>query len=461
MKRSIISAVVALTLLGGQALATYHSGSGPGFQTGSCALDDLAPGGPRPGSGAVLSVDDDYAADDPGLGQFTTIGAAVSAASPGDTILVEPGEYKEQVEVPATKPALRIRGTHRRDVQLNGENARQFGIRVRADRVVLENMTAHNYTHTAFFWNSVTGYMGRHLTAYSSQGYGLYALDARCGEMHDSFASGHADSGFYVGECFPCDAVIHDIQSTDNALGYSGTNAGGNLALRRSEWWDNGLGIVPNTLNGEAGAPQRGLTMQDNDVFDNNNKLAPGEGIQADFWGGGIVVAGGQGNQIIGNRVLDHGVGGIVLSPIADPPNPDNSVVPVYVPSGNMVTNNTVTHDPVEWPDAMDLAQAAASGPNNCWARNTFGTSAPPMIQTAWHCGLPTTPPGGDARVEAALVAGVAGLNGRDPQPWQTWPAPDCASFPGSCVNQPDDDGNGSYADDGAIDRWLPAMGVE
>src|ERR671923_1470144 len=55
----------------------------------------------RPGT---LVVDND-GADCP-QAQFTTINAAVAAASPGDKILVCPGVYLETVEV--TKPDLRI-----------------------------------------------------------------------------------------------------------------------------------------------------------------------------------------------------------------------------------------------------------------------------------------------------------------------------------------------------------------
>jgi parallel beta-helix repeat protein len=41
---------------------------------------------------------------------FTTIQAAVDAASPGDTILVEPGTYKEQVTIGPTKNGLKLEG---------------------------------------------------------------------------------------------------------------------------------------------------------------------------------------------------------------------------------------------------------------------------------------------------------------------------------------------------------------
>ncbi|HVD88057.1 MAG TPA: hypothetical protein VNB91_04045, partial [Jatrophihabitantaceae bacterium] len=78
--------------------------------------------------------------------------------------------------------------------------------------------------------------------------YGIYAFDSADGLFEHSYASGSPDSGFYIGQCRPCDAVIDQVVAERNALGYSGTNAGGNLQIVRSVWRDNWAGIVPNTL---------------------------------------------------------------------------------------------------------------------------------------------------------------------------------------------------------------------
>jgi hypothetical protein len=453
MVRRILGLAALLAAIAGQALAIPT----PGFRTGPCTLGGAIVPGSNP---TVLVVDDDASGVPP---DYKTIQSAVTAAAEGDTILVMPGTYEETVHV--TTPGLRIRGADRDGVLLDGESAREYGMLIEADRVVVENMTGHNYTGTVFFWRHVTGYWGRYLTAYDTGDYGLYARDARCGQFDNSYASGNADSGFYIGECYPCDAVITDIESTENALGYSGTNAGGNLLLRDSWWHDNGLAIVPNTLNGENRPPQRGSTIENNLVEDNNNALAPGTGIAGAYFGGGIVVGGGSGNQIIGNTVTGHEIAGIVLAPLPDTPG-DYGVNPLYLSSGNVIWGNTVSGPA----GSYDLAQGALSGPNNCWDENTFTTSAPPAIQVIWDCDLPTTPPGGDPQVEVQLALGIpflAGgppINGRDPQPWQTWPDPGCDEatppHPAACVDEPDDNGDSNYANDGAVDGWLPALGI-
>ena len=68
--------------------------------------------------------------------------------------------------------------------------------------------------------------------------YGIYAFDSADGLFEHSYASGSPDSGFYIGQCRPCDAVIDQVVAERNALGYSGTNAGGSLQIVRSVWRD-------------------------------------------------------------------------------------------------------------------------------------------------------------------------------------------------------------------------------
>jgi hypothetical protein len=72
---------------------------------------------------------------------------------------------------------------------------------------------------------------------------------------------------------------------------------------------------------------------------------------------------------------------------------------------------------------------------------------------------LPVTPPGGDPRVAVWFASGAAGLTGRVPSTgaWATWPKPVETA---ASVDQPDDDGDGDYANDGAVDEWLPALGL-
>lgn len=422
--KKLIAVVAIVAMAGLLPVAARAEHNVPGFETTSCAYPADRP---LPGSGTVRLVPS----------QYPTIQAAVDAAVEGDTVRIAPGTYAEQVLV--RTPGLRIQGTDRNAVVLDGQTTLEVGFEVESDRVIVENLTIHSFKEHGLRFFEQTGYWARYVTAYNNGLYGIFAFGSRCGQIDHSFASGNADSGFYVGECYPCDAVIHDVEAFQNALGYSGTNAGGNLILRDSKWIENAMGIVPNSLDGEERPPQRGTTIKNNLVENNNTHDAPGVGIAGQYFGAGIVIAGGTANSVYGNTVRDHALAGIALTPL-----PDRNV---WIATGNTIWGNAVSHDANRFPDSYDLAQGASSGTNNCWADNVFATSGPDHIEDIWSCALPTTPPGGDPRVEQSLVIGAAGFNGRQISPWQTWPAP------GPQTTQP-----GGL--DGPLASWLPALGL-
>src|SRR3546814_7423798 len=95
--------------------------------------------------------------------------------------------------VDVTVENLTIRGLDRNEVVLDGGFELENGIRVLADGVAVENMTAKNYTVNGFFWTGVTGYRGSYLTAYRNGAYGVYAFDAVKGQLEHIYASGNPD----------------------------------------------------------------------------------------------------------------------------------------------------------------------------------------------------------------------------------------------------------------------------
>lgn len=429
-----IAAIAALAMM---PLPASAASDGTGFTTTPCALPA---GAPLPGSSSTLISVPEPVPTVIRMFIRTTPGALAAnqvevIANPGDTVELAVGTFPP---IDVQVPYLRLRGISRHGSVINGKNVREIGVNVVGiDGVLVENLTVRNFTrHGIFFYHS-KGYWARYINAHNFGLYGVYAFDSRCGQIDNSYATGGADSGFYVGECFPCDATITDIIATGNALGYSGTNAGGNLILKNSQWVGNGMGIVPNTLDGEDRPPQRGVIIKNNLVADNNAKDAPSDGLAGTFYGVGIALAGGVMNTVYGNEVTGHELGGIVLAPLPG----DNA----WIPSGNTIWGNTVSHDPVLQPDSFDLGQGALSGTGNCWTDNSFGNSQPPMIEDLFSCGQPTTPPGGSPLVELGLVEGLAGLNGRTKGDWKTWPIPAEAAL------QPEAPG-------GAPSRWLPEV---
>jgi Right handed beta helix region len=339
-------------------------------------------------------------------GDHATIQEAVDAAAAGDLILVSPGVYNEAVNV--TTPELSIRGLDRNEVILDGEFELDNGIRVLgAAGVTVENMTARNYTFNGFFWTGVDGYRGSYLTAYRNGDYGVYAFDSVNGLFEHSYAAGSPDAGFYIGQCYPCNAVIDDVHAEHNGLGYSGTNSGGNLLIVNSRFNNNRAGLVPNSGSYELCYPQRETTIVGNIFYSNNQPDTPAIDDAILAMGNGIVVSGGVRNTISRNRIWDHDVTGIGLTPypeeqaLDDQPIADEWDTPCAETKDDPVSSappasllwdsyeNVVTDNVIEDSRLADLAIGSIVDPStlgNCFAGNTFTTSAPTDIELLAPC---------------------------------------------------------------------------
>jgi hypothetical protein len=370
--------------------------------TAACGGDDDsnddAASAPDSQEHATLQVPEDY----------PTIQAAVDAAAPGDLVLIAPGTYEESVSVETDN--LTIRGLDRNEVILDGGFTMDNGFRVTgADGVAIENMTARNYTKNGFFWTEVEGYRGSYLTAYRNGDYGIYAYSATKGQLENSYASGSPDAGFYIGQCYPCDAVIDGVISEHNGLGYSGTNSGGNLTIVNSTFRYNRAGIVPNSGSYELCYPGRETTIVGNLVYSNNQPDTPAIDVALLAMGNGILPAGGTGNVIERNLVYDHDRTGIGLVPFPEedandvPPPPEDDTRPcsetvndtpadpadipdlvIWEPRGNKVTGNVVEDSRL-----ADLALGSGGDPSqlgNCFSENNFATTAPLELEALAPC---------------------------------------------------------------------------
>lgn len=285
--------------------------------TSACSSNDETGSGDNGNKPSTISVPQDH----------KTIQAAVDAAKPGDLILIDKGIYKEAVDV--TTDNLTIRGVDRNEVILDGEFELENGIRVLdAKGVVLENMTARNYTFNGFFWTGVDGYRGSYLTAYRNGDYGIYAFDSYNGQLDNSLGSGSPDAGFYIGQCFPCNAVIDNVVSEYNGLGYSGTNSGGDLYIINSTFRNNRAGVVPNSGSYELCYPSRKSTIVGNLVYSNNGYENPGISVSLLAQGNGILLAGAVQSDVLRNRVWDHERTGIGLVPF--PEEDANDLAPAH-----------------------------------------------------------------------------------------------------------------------------------
>jgi hypothetical protein len=398
-----VALLVCATLAGG---CGDDGGAGTGTRAATTAT--------APGTGAVVRVP----ADQP------TIQRAVDVARPGELVLIAPGVYHEAVVVPARRRAIVIRGESRDGVVLDGRDRLGNGITVNADGVAVENLTVRRYLVNGVLWSppapgstgaeesatagsydadavtsgQLQGWRGSYLTVADNGLYGVYAFGAEHGRFDHVYASGHPDSGVYVGRCDPCHALVRDSVAERNHVGYEATNASGDVLVTRNRWSGNRVGVQLNSLRKEAAFPQHDSALVDNVVAGNQARDAP-RGSQG--FGAGIVVNGGVRNVVRANRVRGHvGVGVIVL-------DSDDATAAGNVVRGNRLRGNR-----------LDLALAAGDGRShgNCFAANRGDGGAPPSSvpnglerATAGACGrsvalspaalaLPAAPPQVDYR---------------------------------------------------------------
>jgi hypothetical protein len=360
---------------------------------------------------------------------FATIQEAVDAAEPGDLILIGPGTYTEAVVVETEN--LVIRGLDRNTVVLDGQDQLPNGFQVFANGVAIENLTVHNFTGNGIFFTgdydsgfTLAGYRASYITAYNNGVYGIYAFNAREGRIDNSYGSGHPDSAFYIGQCKPCDAVVTDVVAEYNALGYSGTNSSGNLFIINSEWRNNRVGLVPNTLDSEQLAPQGDTVFAGNYIHSNGFQATP---LKNETWdlafGVGLVVAGGNDNVITKNLVMDNSRIGIAVAYFID----QN----LWEPVGNRVEGNQVAGSG-EADLALLVTDAAGGADGNCYTANTFTTSLPADIEVTAGCGAGQgTGPLGELFVPVAGGDGTFIDYTEAPVPPAQDNMPDAATAPG------------------------------
>ena len=321
-------------------------------------------------------------------GQYASIQAAVDAARPGDWILVGPGDYKTtssrapagRADTPTgvliTTPRVYLRGMNRNTVIVDGTKSGPACSRAQVDQnlgprgkggarglngimvwkaagVWVQNLTACNFLSgkgdagNEIWWNGGDGsgkigghgYYGSYLSATSTfyrpndtpAQYGIFSSDWTGGTWSDTYASNFSDSGYYIGACQQlCDQAINRAHGEFNALGYSGTNSGGQIVIKNSEFNDNQDGFDTDSENGDAPSPQNGAcphnaispiththscwVLMNNYIHDNNNRSVPEVGqAGATPLGVGLSLSGARNDTVMHNRIVRNNAWGVLI----------------------------------------------------------------------------------------------------------------------------------------------------
>ncbi|MBX3068633.1 MAG: right-handed parallel beta-helix repeat-containing protein [Cryobacterium sp.] len=343
-----------------------------------------------------------------------TLSEAMSLVAPGGVISIAPGNYKEQLEV--TKPNITIRGEDRNLTIIDGGGTRPYGIVVTADGVRVENLTI---TGATFYGLLITGmhdesgvkppgtsgytnwdpskypplqrYLVDHVTAYNNGLYGIYALNSQHGVIRDSYTSGSADSGIYVGQCENCDVLITGNVAERNAVGFENANASDSVVIVGNRFSSNRIGLTLLSSYREAFTPQRGNKVVGNVISNNVEADSPSQAEGA--FGIGIGISGGQSNLILRNLLTGNPKAGIVITNTEDIPSINNEFESNQFDPGVSIANLSTTRAAAKancWSEASAtiptsfasdlIAACSGSSAAQSYAESLTGPAAPPGV---------------------------------------------------------------------------------
>ncbi len=280
-----------------------------------------------------------------------SIQAAVDRASPGDTVLIEPGVYRQSVLI--AKDDLRLRGS---GASLGGtviepaSTPRGFcgkqllsGICVvdpqqrRVVGVEVSDLLVRDFANDGVIGIDTRNLLVHNVTAHHNARYGVTRFDSTGGGYFNNIATGSGDAGIYIGDSPKANLTILGNEVWNNGFGILTRNAQG-VDVALNDVHDNCIGIFFWWVPGVAGNGQ----VSYNTVRRNNRFCSASEQIPFNYSGSGIALMGAHDLVVKQNAVFNNGgdtivSGGIVLVSGESQGGPPST--------GNVIKHNTAFGD--------------------------------------------------------------------------------------------------------------------
>jgi parallel beta-helix repeat protein len=344
-----------------------------------------------------------------------SIQAAVDRAHPGDRVVVFPGVYHEAgspcptdtskvCAVVIAKGGISLIGAPRRGhpVVLESTGAQADGIvvasyladgatcladpRQRIAGAIVSGFTVTGFANDGILLLCVDDWRVDHNVSFGNDIYAIFPSHCGAGALVGNVATTAHDTGIYVGQSH--DVLIADNVAFDNTSGFEVENSVRVLA-RHNESFNNTAGMMLFLSPGLDQMVSQDNVLAGNFIHDNNqaNACPPGGDVCLVPPGSGILVIGGTGNRVVGNRVRGNETTGIALldtcsafqlSPadcaaLSFNPLPESSSI-----ERNRVTGNG-THPHETFYPGNDLFWLGA-GTGNCWESNVATVVVPPAL---------------------------------------------------------------------------------
>ncbi len=320
-----------------------------------------------------------------------SIQAAIDAAGPGDTIVVDPGVYEENLTI--TKDHLTVRGAGIGQTVLEPaavpnpspctDGDEVMGICVIGDGSPVAGTRISGFTISGF---SGYGVLLLHADdsvvsdteASGNAGYGISGFVLSGVRYLDDVAHDNGEPGFYIGDSPNARALVRGNRAYDNGTGGA---EGDGILIRDSSHgvvvsnrvWANCLGI--NFVDsGENPAPLTGWKALGNRSTENDRACSGEMGGAPPLSGIGILLGGSDHVLLAGNVVDDNTPGGFSAIPSGG-----IVVVSTAMIGGADPTNNTVVVNAAHGNSPYDVFWDE-TGSGNTFSHNFCGSSQPSFI---------------------------------------------------------------------------------